>query len=90
MLAFAHGHGQLLTHDVQARVVGQLQVVDARHHRRQKVVGLLVRLQRLAHHRQRWRQALETWRFKQKKLISNRYFFKVPWPQRRFASALVR
>ena len=60
VLSFPDGDSQFLPHNVQASVIGQLEIIDARHHRRQEIVCILVRLQSLPHHSQRRRQALET------------------------------
>lgn len=55
VLALRGGNAKLLAQHVDARVIGQLEVVDARHHRRQDVVRILGRVQRRADHRQRRR-----------------------------------
>lgn len=60
VLALGGGQAQLGAHHFRAGVVRQLQVVHARHHRRQVLIRIQGRLQRLAHHRQRWVQRLET------------------------------
>lgn len=52
---------QFLSHGLYAGVVRQLQVVDAGHDRRQEVVRVLRRLERLPHDSQRGVQAPETW-----------------------------
>lgn len=57
--ALAGGHAQLLAHRLAVRVLGQLQIVDARHDRWQIVVGTLVEIERLADNGQRWIERLE-------------------------------
>lgn len=57
--ALAGGHLQLLAHRLPARVLRQLQIVDAGHHRRQVVVRVLVAVHLFAHDRQRRRERLE-------------------------------
>jgi hypothetical protein len=42
MLALTDGDRQLLTHDLQTAVLGQLKIVDTRHHRREKIIWTLV------------------------------------------------
>jgi hypothetical protein len=59
VLALLGGHVQLGAHHLEGRVLGQLEVVDTRHHRRQEVVRVHVRLERFAHHRQRRVQTFE-------------------------------
>lgn len=51
MLALRGGEAQLGAHHLAAAVVGQLQVVNTRHHTRQVLVWVQRRLQRFAHHR---------------------------------------
>lgn len=53
LLSLSGRNQQFLSHDLDAGVVRQLQVVDAGHDGRQEVVGVLRRLERLPHDRQR-------------------------------------
>lgn len=57
--SLAGGHLQLLAHHIAIRIVRQLQIVDARHHRWQILVRVLVAVHLLAHDRERWRERLE-------------------------------
>ena len=60
--ALLEGRLESLRHDVHGAVVGQFQVVDARHHGRQVAVRVVRAVVGLAHYRQ-WRvQRLETCR----------------------------
>lgn len=47
LLALARSNQQFFTHDLDAGVIRQLQVVHTRHHRRKEVVLVLRRLERL-------------------------------------------
>jgi len=58
-LALLDSGEELLPHDVDVGVVGQLEVVDARHDAGEVVVRRVGRLARLADHREHWGQALE-------------------------------
>ena len=60
-LPFPRGSVKSFPHDLQGRVVGELQVVDAGHDGGQEVVRVLPGLKRLAHDGQGWGQAAETW-----------------------------
>lgn len=51
--ALTGGNTQFLSHRFTVRVLGQLEIVDARHDRRQILVGILIWIQRFAHDRQR-------------------------------------
>ena len=59
MLALLKGKAELGSHDHHGRVVWQLEVVDARHHRGEEVVRILGRLHSLPHHCQRGVESLE-------------------------------
>lgn len=48
------GRTKLVAHRVAARIFGQLQVIHARHHRRQIIVGIFVEVERFADDGQRW------------------------------------
>ena len=60
-LPFPRGSVKSFPHDLQGRVVGELQVVDAGHDGGQEVVRVLPGLKRLAHDGQGRGQAAETW-----------------------------
>lgn len=47
LLALARSNQQFLAHDLDAGVIRQFQVVHTRHHRREEVVRVLRRLERL-------------------------------------------
>lgn len=57
--ALAGSQSQLSSHDIARRIFRDFQVVDAGHHRRQVLVGILISVDLLAHDRQGWRQGFE-------------------------------
>lgn len=57
--ALAGSQPQFSSHDVARRIFGNFQVVDAGHHRRQILVGILISIDLLAHDGQRWCQGFE-------------------------------
>jgi len=59
-LAFTNCQQQLVSHHINARIVGQFQVVDTCHDRWQKVVGVLGGFNHLADNRQRRNEASQT------------------------------
>lgn len=73
---------QFLSHGLYAGVVRQLQVVDAGHDRRQEVVRVLRRLERLPHDSQRGVQAPETWDNRQASFQTERHNRKRKEPER--------
>lgn len=58
-LSFFHCDGKSLSEDLLTAVVGQLEVVHARHHAGKVVVGSVRRLARTAHNGKDWRKTLE-------------------------------
>lgn len=57
--ALAGSQPQFSFHDIARRIFGDFQVVDAGHHRRQILVGILISIDLLAHDGQGWRQGFE-------------------------------